>query len=139
MYKKKTFNVAVTNNPFRFLLVSLFKTTNKRLSLLLFFSTVVCAVTCIVEPDLEGVNFAKALFGKRLDKVSQELALDSETPCQIECQKHNRCLSYNLGTSNEKGNFTCQLCDTDRFTRHENLTHDEKWLYRGMEEINRRS
>ena len=139
MYKKKTFNVAVTSNPFRFLLVSLFKTTNKRLSLLLFFSTVVCAVTCIVQPDLEGVNFAKALFGKRLDKVFQESALDSETPCQIQCLKHNRCLSYNLGTSNEKGNFTCQLCDTDRFTSHQNLTHDEKWLYRGMEEINRRS
>ena len=110
-----------------------------RLCLLLFFSTVVCAVTGIVEPDFEGVNFAKALFGKRLDKVFQESALDSETPCQIQCLKHNCYLSYNLGTSKEKGNFTCQLCDSDRFTNHENLTQDEKWLCREMEVIKRRS
>ena len=93
----------------------------------------------IVEPDFEGVNFAAALFGKRLDKVFQETAVDSETSFQIQCVKDIRCLSYNLGTTNEKGNFTCQLCDSDRFTSHENLTQDEKWLYRGMEVLNRRS
>ena len=108
-----------------------------RLCLLLFCSAVVCAVTRIVEPDFEGVNFAKALFGKKLDKVFQESAVDSETSCQIQCLKHIRCLSYNLGPINEKGKFTCQLCDSDRFTSHENLTQDEKWLYRGMEVINR--
>jgi len=62
-----------------------------RLCFLLFFSTVVCAVTRIIELDFEGVNFAKALFGKRLDKVFQESAVDSETSCQIECLKHIRC------------------------------------------------
>ena len=108
-----------------------------RLCLLLFFSTVVYAVTRIVEPDFEGVNFAKALFGQRLEKVFQETAVDSETSCQIQCLKHIRCLSYNLGTINEKGKFTCQLCDSDRFTSHENFTHDKKWRYRGMEVINR--
>ena len=46
-----------------------------RLCLFLFFSTVVYALTRIVEPDFEGVNFAKALFGKRLDKVFQETAV----------------------------------------------------------------
>ena len=70
---------------------------------LLFLSTVVYAVTRIVEVDFEGVNFAKALFGKRVDKVFQESAVDSETSCQIQCLKHIRCLSYNLGTINEKG------------------------------------
>ena len=103
------------------------------LYLLLFFSTVVYAVTRIVEPDVEGVNFAKALFGKRLDKVFQETAVNSETRCQIECVKNILCLSYNLGTTNEKDNFTCQLCDSDRFTSHENLIGDKKWRYRGME------
>ena len=104
-----------------------------RLCLLLFFGTVVCAVTRIVEPDFEGVNFAKALFGKRLDKVFQETAVDSETSCQIECVKNIRCLSYNLGTTNKKDNFTCQLCDSDRFTSRENFTQDKKWRYRGLE------
>ncbi|XP_074611854.1 microfibril-associated glycoprotein 4-like [Acropora palmata] len=103
------------------------------LCLLLFFGTVVCAVTRIVEPDFEGVNFAKALFGKRLDKVFQETAVDSETSCQIECVKNIRCLSYNLGTTNKKHNFTCQLCDSDRFTSHEYFTQDKKWRYRGLE------
>ncbi|KAK2547835.1 hypothetical protein P5673_032114, partial [Acropora cervicornis] len=104
-----------------------------RLCLLLPFSAVICAVTCIVEADFEGVNFAKALFGKRLDKVFHESAVDSETSCQIQCLKHIHCLSYKLGTTNEKGNFICQLCDSDRFTSHENLIQEEKWLYRGME------
>ena len=104
-----------------------------RLCLFLFFSTVVYAVTRIVEPDFEGVNFAKALFGKRLDKVFQETAVDSETSCQVQCLKNIRCLSYNLGTTNEKGKLICQLCDSDRFTSHENFTQDKKWLYRGME------
>ena len=106
---------------------------------LLFLSTVVYAVTRIVELDFEGVNFAKALFGQRLEKVFQESAVDSETSCQLHCLRHIRCLSYNLGTISEKGKFTCQLCDSDRFTSHENLTQDEKWLHRGMELINRRS
>ena len=110
-----------------------------RLCLFLLFSAVVSAFTRIVEPDFEGVNFAKALFGKRLDKVFQESAVDSEPSCQIQCVKNIRCLSYNLGTTNEKGNFICQLCDSDRFTSHENFTQDEKWRYRGMEVINRRS
>ena len=110
-----------------------------RLCLLLFLSTVVYAVTRIVEPDFEGVNFAAPLFGKRLDMVFQETAVDSETSCQIQCLKNIRCLSYNLGTTNEKGNFTCQLSDSDRFTSHEKFTQDEKWLYRGMEVIKPRS
>ena len=99
-----------------FSFLSLFKTPNMRLCLLLFFSTVAYAVTRIVEPDFEGVNFAAALFGRRLDKVFQETAVDSETSCQIQCVKNIRCLSYNLGTTNEKGNLTCQLSDSDRFT-----------------------
>ena len=110
-----------------------------RLCLFLFFSTVVYALTRIVEPDFEGVNFAKALFGKRLDKVFQETAVDSETSCQVQCLKNVRCLSYNLGTKHEKGKFICQLCDSDRFTSHENFTQDKRWLYRGMEVNNWRS
>ena len=108
-----------------------------RLCLLPFFSTVVYAVTRILQPDFEGVNFAKALFGQRLEKVFQETAVNSETYCQIQCLKHIRCLSYNLGTINEKGKFICQLCDSDRFTSRENFTHDKKWRYRGIEVINR--
>ena len=42
-----------------------------RLCLLLLFSTVVYAVTRIVEPDFKGINFAKALFGQRLEKKQQ--------------------------------------------------------------------
>ena len=110
-----------------------------RLCLFLFFSTVVYAVTRIVEPDFEGVNFAAVLFGKRLDKEFQETAVDSETSCQIHCVKNIRCLSYNLGNTNAKDNFTCQLCDSDRFTSYENLKQDKKWRYRGMEVSNWRS
>ena len=117
----------------QFLLVSLFKQSNMRLCLLLFFSTVTYALTRIVELDFEGVNFAAALFGKRLDKVFQETTVDFETSCQIQCVKDIRCLSYNFGNTNEKDKFTCQLCDSDRFTSHEHFIEDKKWRYRGME------
>ena len=110
-----------------------------RLCLLLFFSTVVYIITRIVEPDFEGVNFAKALFGQRIERVFQETTVDSDTSCQIQCLRRIRCFSHNVGSINEKGKFTCQLCDSDRFTSHENFTQDEKWLYRGVELINRRS
>ena len=113
----------------------MFKTSNMRLYLFLLFSTVAYAVTRIVEPDFEGVNFAKALFGKRLDKVFQETAVDSETSFQIHCVKNSRCLFYNLGTTNKKDNLTCQLCDSDRFKNHESFKEDKKWRYRGMEVI----
>ena len=93
------------SNSLQFLLVSLFKTSMMRLCLSLFFSTVVYAANRIVEPDFEGVNFAKALSGRRLDKVFQETSVHSETSCQIECVKNVRCLSYNLGTTNEKNKF----------------------------------
>lgn len=105
------------------------------LCLLLFFGTVVYAVSRIVEPTFDGVNFAKALFGKRLDNVFQETVVDSETSCQIKCVKDMRCLSYNFRTTNET-DILCQLSDSDRFTSHENLTQDWKWLYRGMEVTN---
>ena len=47
-----------------FSFLSPFKTLNMHLCLFVFFGTVVYAVARIVEPDFEGVNFAKALFGK---------------------------------------------------------------------------
>ena len=130
----ETFNFAVNNNSLQFLLyLGPSKTPNMRLCFFVFFSTVVYAVTRIVELDFEGVNFAKALFGKRLDKVFQETTVDSETSCQIQCVKDFRCLSYNLGNTNEKDKFTCQLCDSDRFTSHENFIENKKWRYRGIE------
>ena len=63
--------------------------------------------------------------------------MDSETSCQMQCLKHIRCFSYSLGSINEKGKFTCQLRDFDRFTSRENFTQDKKSHYRGMEVINR--
>ena len=104
-----------------------------RFRLLLFFRTVVYALARIVEPDFEGVNFATALFGKRLHKVFQETAVDSETSCQIQSVKNIRCLSYNFGTKSKKGNFIWQLSDSDRFSSYENFTKDEKWRYRALE------
>ena len=104
-----------------------------RLYLLLSFSTVVYAVSRIVDPSFDGINFAKALFGKRLDSVFHETVVGSETSCQIKCVKDKRCLSYNFRTTNKTEDLHCQLSNSDRFTSHENFTQDGKWLYRGME------
>lgn len=106
-----------------------------RLCLLLLYGSVVCAITRIVDPDFEGVNFARALIGKKLNgSVFRVIStVDSEVFCQIECVKDARCLSYNFGTTNETANITCELSNSDRFTSHVNFTEDGKWLYRGLQ------
>ena len=106
-----------------------------RLCLLLLYGSVVCAITRIVDPDFEGVNFARALIGKKLNgSVFRVIStVHSEVFCQIECVKDARCLSYNFGTTNETANFTCELSNSDRFTSHVNFTQDGKWLYRGLQ------
>ena len=105
-----------------------------RLCLLLFYGSVACAITRIVDPDFEGVNFAKALIGKKLNgSVFRIMSVDSEVFCQIECVKDTRCLSYNFGTTNETGNFICELSNSERFTSHVNFTEDENWLYKGLQ------
>ena len=101
---------------------------------LMFYGTAVYAVIRILDPDLEAINFAKALRGKKLNgSVFQEISVDSEVSCQFACVKETRCLSYNFGSLNKKDNFTCQLSASDRFTSHQNLTEDDKMLYRGIQ------
>ncbi|XP_068732569.1 microfibril-associated glycoprotein 4-like [Montipora capricornis] len=105
-----------------------------RLCLLLFYGSVAYGITRIVDPDFEGVNFAKALIGKKLNgSVFRVISVDSEDFCQVECVEDIRCLSYNFGTTDEKSNFICELSNSDRFTSHVNYTEDEKWLYRGLQ------
>ena len=102
--------------------------------LTVFSVAAVYAVIRIVDPDLEAINFAKALRGKKLNgSVFQEISVDSEVSCQFACVKDARCLSYNFGSLNEEDNFTCQLSASDRFTSHQNFTDDEKMLYRGIQ------
>ena len=101
---------------------------------LLFYGTAVHAICRIADPDLEAINFAKALRGKKLNgSAFQEISVDSEVSCQFACVKDTRCLSYNFGSMNEGDSFTCQLSDSDRFTSHENFTEGDKMLYRGIE------
>ena len=104
------------------------------LYLLMFYGTAAYAVSRIVAPDLEAINFAKALSRKKLNgSVFQEISVDSEGSCQIACVKETRCLSYNFGSWKEEDNFTCQLSASDRFTSHENFIEDDKMLYRGIQ------
>ena len=101
---------------------------------LMFYGAAVDAIYRIADPDLEAINFAKALHGKKLNgSVFQEISVDSEVSCQFACIKETLCLSYNFGSMNDGDNFACQLSDSDRFTSHENFTEDDKMLYRGIE------
>ena len=104
--------------------------------LLLLYCTAVSATAGrIQDPDMEAINFAKAINGKRLNgSVFQNISVDSEMFCQLACVKDVRCLSYNYGTMNDtEGKFNCQLSDSDRFTSHENFTDERKSLYRGIQ------
>ena len=101
--------------------------------LLFFYGTAAYAIRCIVDPDLEAVNFAKPIHGEKLNgSVFQEISVDSEISCQIACVKDPRCLSYNFWAT-KNGDGLCQLSDSDRFTSHENFTEDDKVVYRGIQ------
>ena len=103
--------------------------------LLLLCCTAVSADGRIKDPDMNAINFAKAINGKRLNgSVFQNISVDSEMFCQLACVKNIRCLSYNYGTTNDtEGKFNCQLSDSDRFTSHENFTDKIQSLYRGVQ------
>ena len=102
--------------------------------LLFFYGTAAYAVSRIADPDLEAVNFAKAIHGKKLNgSVFQEISVDSEISCQIACVKESRCLSYNFGAMRKGGDLICQLSDSDRFTSHENFTENGRVIYRGVQ------
>lgn len=107
----------------------------------LWILTVVCtAVHCISrisQPDLKAVNFAKAKEGHKLNgSVIKEIEVDSESSCQFECVKEERCQSVNFGTTkNNAERFKCQLSDSDRFIGSINFTKDETFNYRGIQVI----
>lgn len=102
--------------------------------LLIFCGTAAYAISRITDPDLEAVNFARAIHGKKLNgSVFQESSVDSEISCQLACVKETRCLSYNFGAMKNGDGLICQLSDSDRLTSHENFTRDEKVTYRGIQ------
>ena len=94
------------------------------------------AVTRIFTPDLQAVNFAKEIRGRRLNgRVIREMEADSEVSCQLQCVKENGCLSYNFGPEENKKGFKCELSNSDRFVGLMNFTEDHKFLYRGVKVI----
>ena len=96
--------------------------------------SVVYGISRISEPDLEAVNFAKELEGKKLNgSLIKEIEVDSKSSCRFECVNIERCQSYNFGTvEGDSGKFKCQLSDSDRFVGFANFTEDEHFIYRGI-------
>ena len=92
------------------------------------------SVTRIFTPDLQAVNFAKEIRGRRLNgSVIREMEVDSEVSCQLQCVKENNCLSYNFGPKENKEGFKCELSNSARFAGLKNFTEDHEFLYRGVE------
>ena len=82
------------------------------------------------ETDLEAINFAKAIKGRKLTgNIIKDLEVTSEISCQYECVKETRCLSYNFLSMQGK----CQLSNSDRFVGHEKFTQEDGALYRGIQ------
>ena len=60
----------------------------------------------IFTPDLQAVNFAKEIRGRRLNgSAIREMEVDSEGSRQLQCLKENGCLSYNFGAKENKKKF----------------------------------
>ena len=102
------------------------------LRIILILCAVVSGVSRISEPDLNAVNFADNIAGRKLNNsLISEMEVDSETSCQFECVEEERCQSYNL-LKGDSGKFKCQLSDSDRFFGFANFTEDKDFIYRGL-------
>ena len=113
------------------------------LFLLLVVGLTVCGTTRISEPNLEAVNFAQVIEGRRLNgSVITEMEVDSEVSCQFKCVKEKKCFSYNIGSANSTKNnakrFKCQLSDSDRFAGFANFTEDKDFKYGGLQVITKK-
>ena len=98
-------------------------------------SSVVYGISRISEPELEAVNFAKAIAGQRLNgSIIKEIEVDSESSCQFECIGEEKCASYNFGTKkNEAERLKCELSESDRFVGISNFTKDKDFIYKGRQ------
>ena len=94
------------------------------------------AVPRIFTPDLQAVNFAKGILGRRLNgSVIREMEADLEFSCQLQYVRQNGCLSYNFRHNKNEKRFNCQLSNSDRFVGFANFTEDHEFLYRGVKVI----
>lgn len=114
------------------------------LSLLLLVGWTVCVGNRISEPNLEAVNFAHPIEGRRLSgSVIKEMEVDTEVSCQFKCVDEKKCFSYNVGSANYTKNnakgFKCQLSDSDRFAGFANFTEDEDFKYGGLQVTTKKS
>ena len=102
------------------------------LTLIVFSLTTVYSTSRISAPDFQAVNFAKAKEMRKLNgSVIKQVDVMSETECNLQCVRDERCLSYNFGnTRNKSGTFVCELSDSDRFLGFGNFTEDVNFTYR---------
>ena len=111
----------------------------ENLMYLLYFTAffgVVSGSNRFTSPDLQFINFARPIIGRKLNgSIIKETEVDSESHCQFSCVRESRCLSYNFGPAKDKKTFKCQLSDSDRFVGVKNFTKYGEFLYRGVQVI----
>ena len=103
--------------------------------LLFLTGTTVYGIGRISEPSLEAVNFASSINGRRLTgNTIQEIQVDAESLCRVECVKEESCISYNFEiVKNTTEGYTCQISNSDRFASVVNFTKDEDFKYVGIQ------
>lgn len=103
--------------------------------LLFLTGTTVYGIGRILEPSFEAVNFASPINGRRLTgNTIQEIQVDAESRCRVECVKEESCISYNFQmVKNTTEGYTCQISNSDRFVSVVNFTTDEDFKYVGMQ------
>lgn len=99
------------------------------LCLLMLTGSVVHGTDRVYKPDLEAVNFAQAMHGRKLTgNLIKEMEVALEDDCGFECLGEEQCRSYNFA----KKNKVCQLNNSDRFSSLVNFTSDENFIYAGI-------
>ena len=103
---------------------------------LLVLIGVVSGSNRLTAPDLEFINFARAIIGRKLNgSIIKEIDVYSESYCQFACVRETRCLSYKFAPAEDKKTFKCQLSDSDRFVGVKSFTKDKTYFYRGIQVI----
>ncbi|XP_022782822.1 uncharacterized protein LOC111323679 isoform X2 [Stylophora pistillata] len=61
--------------------------------------------------------------------VIKSFLVDNKDQCEVRCYAEDSCLSFNLGISETKGKFKCELSDSDHFQHPEHLICREGFSY----------
>ena len=79
-----------------------------------------CRILQFVQPEKD--NYLE-------NHVIKSFLVDNKDQCEVRCYAEDSCSTFNLGISETRGKFKCELSDSDHFQHPENLIRREGFSY----------